>query len=91
VVRLAHTRGSIHFRGGVSRGTNFLWEINGTDGDLQVTLGAPPIIQFAAVSLRRNGEMERKQHQISPMSLSAPVARPDRALRAGNHHAGVER
>jgi predicted dehydrogenase len=51
---------SIHFRGGLSRGTNFLWEINGTDGDLQVTLGAPPVIQFATVSLRgaRNGQME---------------------------------
>src|SRR5438552_1897622 len=28
---------SIHYRGGVSRGTNLLWEINGTDGDLQLT------------------------------------------------------
>src|SRR5207247_10544946 len=28
---------SIHYRGGSSRGTNFLWEINGTEGDLQVT------------------------------------------------------
>jgi len=28
---------AIHYRGGRSRGTNFLWEINGTDGDLQVT------------------------------------------------------
>jgi predicted dehydrogenase len=28
---------SIHYRGGVSRGTNLLWEINGTEGDLQVT------------------------------------------------------
>jgi predicted dehydrogenase len=28
---------SIHYRGGVSRGTNMLWEINGTDGDLQLT------------------------------------------------------
>src|SRR5207237_5272079 len=28
---------SIHYRGGRSRGTNLLWEINGTDGDLQVT------------------------------------------------------
>src|SRR5213596_4079595 len=28
---------SIHYRGGVSRGTNLLWEINGTDGDLQIT------------------------------------------------------
>src|SRR5213596_2688455 len=28
---------SSHYRGGVSRGTNLLWEINGTDGDLQIT------------------------------------------------------
>ena len=28
---------SIHYRGGVSRGTNFLWEINGTEGDLQIS------------------------------------------------------
>src|SRR5438445_11850506 len=28
---------SIHYRGGVSRGPNLLWEINGTEGDLQLT------------------------------------------------------
>src|SRR5438309_6380376 len=28
---------SIHYRGGVARGTNLLWEINGTAGDLQLT------------------------------------------------------
>jgi predicted dehydrogenase len=28
---------SIHYRGGVSRGTNLLWEINGSEGDLQLT------------------------------------------------------
>jgi hypothetical protein len=28
---------SIHYRGGSSRGTNLLWEINGTQGDLQLT------------------------------------------------------
>src|SRR5438034_11701129 len=28
---------SIHYRGGVSRGTNLLWEVNGTEGDLQLT------------------------------------------------------
>lgn len=28
---------AIHYRGGTSRGVNLLWEINGTDGDLQVT------------------------------------------------------
>ena len=43
---------SVHFRGGTSRGTSFLWEINGTDGDLLVTLDAPPVIQFARARLR---------------------------------------
>jgi len=28
---------SVHYRGGQSRGTNLLWEINGTEGDLQIT------------------------------------------------------
>jgi predicted dehydrogenase len=28
---------AIHYRGGYSRGTNLLWEINGTEGDLQLT------------------------------------------------------
>jgi predicted dehydrogenase len=28
---------SIHYRGGVSRGTNLLWEIDGSEGDLQLT------------------------------------------------------
>lgn len=30
---------SAHYRGGLSRGTNFLWEINGTEGDIRVTAG----------------------------------------------------
>lgn len=28
---------SIHFRGGMTRSENFVWEINGTEGDLRVT------------------------------------------------------
>ncbi|HEY0477764.1 MAG TPA: hypothetical protein VGD37_09580, partial [Kofleriaceae bacterium] len=28
---------TIHYRGGISRGTNLLWEINGSEGDLQLT------------------------------------------------------
>jgi predicted dehydrogenase len=27
---------SVHYRGGISRGVNLLWEINGTEGDLQL-------------------------------------------------------
>ncbi|HVX23148.1 MAG TPA: Gfo/Idh/MocA family oxidoreductase [Acidimicrobiales bacterium] len=34
---------SIHLRGGQFRTTNFLWEINGTEGDLQVTAGGGTI------------------------------------------------
>jgi predicted dehydrogenase len=39
---------SVHYRGGVSRGTNLLWEINGTEGDLQVTSagGQPQIFEL---------------------------------------------
>jgi predicted dehydrogenase len=39
---------SVHYRGGYSRGTNLLWEINGTNGDLQVTSdgGQPQIFEL---------------------------------------------
>ncbi|MGV9883156.1 Gfo/Idh/MocA family protein [Streptomyces sp. NPDC003006] len=40
-----------HFRSGLSRGTNFHWEINGTDGDLVVT-GDSGHLQQAAVTVR---------------------------------------
>ncbi|MGE4442379.1 MAG: Gfo/Idh/MocA family protein [Desulfomicrobium sp.] len=30
---------SAHYRGGMSRGTHFLWEINGVNGDIQVVAG----------------------------------------------------
>lgn len=42
---------SIHYRGGVSRGTNLLWEINGTQGDIQVT-GATGHAQIVQLSIR---------------------------------------
>jgi predicted dehydrogenase len=42
---------AVHFRGGRSRGTSFRWEINGTDGDLVVTVD-PPIIQLGRPVLR---------------------------------------
>jgi len=31
---------NVHYRGGVSRGTNFRWEINGTEGDIVATADA---------------------------------------------------
>ncbi|MFD0304510.1 Gfo/Idh/MocA family oxidoreductase [Streptomyces sp. NPDC127119] len=41
---------SVHYRGGKSRSTNFLWEINGTEGDVLVTsdLGH---LQYGLVSI----------------------------------------
>jgi len=41
---------SIHYRGGTSRGTNFLWEINGTEGDIQLTGNSH--LQFGNVTIR---------------------------------------
>lgn len=45
---------SIHYRGGVSHGTNLLWEINGTEGDIQVTgaLGHAQMIQLTVRGAR---------------------------------------
>jgi predicted dehydrogenase len=40
-----------HFRGGHSRGINFCWEINGTDGDLVVS-GPSGMLQVIPVQIR---------------------------------------
>lgn len=45
---------SVHYRGGVCRGTNFLWEINGTEGDIQITsdLGHAQMMQLTVCGAR---------------------------------------
>jgi predicted dehydrogenase len=55
---------AVHYRGGSSAGTNFLWEINGTDGDL-VLRGPTGHLQFdqAEVSGARRGE------ELSPLPV----------------------
>jgi predicted dehydrogenase len=57
---------SIHYRGGLCKGTNFLWEINGTRGDLQLIAGSGGI-QMVPVELRggQNGE------PLKPLPVSA--------------------
>jgi predicted dehydrogenase len=42
---------SLHMRGGVSRGTNLLWEINGSEGDLVVTADTP-FVHFGPLHLK---------------------------------------
>lgn len=70
---------SIHYRGGVSRGTNFLWEVNGTNGDLRATgdMGYPQIVEL---SLSGACGDERALHPIPPHAtedahFSSPAAR----------------
>src|SRR5437667_5904683 len=46
---------SIHYRGGVSRGTNLIWEINGTEGDLQLTAAGGQVQIFEMTVLGGRG------------------------------------
>ncbi|MEV7866823.1 Gfo/Idh/MocA family oxidoreductase [Streptomyces sp. NPDC088124] len=90
---------SLHYRGGSSRGTNLLWEINGTEGDLVVT-GGTGHLQFGQVELRGSrGDEEAlrplavpESYQLAP-GLEGPagiVANAYAQLRAdlaeGTHH-----
>lgn len=60
---------SIHYRGGVSRGTNLLWEINGTDGDIQVT-GANGHGQMVQLSIHGGkGDASRLELMTPPASF----------------------
>jgi len=56
---------SIHYRGGRSRGTNLLWEINGTEGDLQVTAdgGQAQIFEMTV----RGGNGARSSLEVLPV------------------------
>lgn len=59
---------SVHYRGGTCRGTNFLWEINGTDGDLQIT-STSGHAQMMQLDIRgANGEMQEMVPQMPPAS-----------------------
>lgn len=60
---------SIHYRGGMSRGTNLLWEINGTEGDIQVT-GANGHAQIVQLSIRgANGNASNLAPLAPPASM----------------------
>ncbi len=59
---------SIHYRGGMSRGTNLLWEINGTEGDIQVT-GANGHAQLVQLSIQgANGDATEMMPLTPPAS-----------------------
>jgi len=54
---------SVHFRGGTPRPTGFLWEINGTDGDIQLsaTIGHPQMVPLTLTAARSNDSEMRVQ------------------------------
>src|SRR5881409_1343241 len=56
---------SMHYRGGVSRGTNLLWEINGTDGDLQLTAAGGQVQIFEPTV--RGGKGEQSSLEVLPV------------------------
>lgn len=56
---------SVHFRGGTSRGTNFRWEINGTEGDIVVKGSEGGFLQYGQVCLRGGKGVDRELHPIA--------------------------
>ncbi|MBC2640243.1 MULTISPECIES: Gfo/Idh/MocA family protein [unclassified Rhodococcus (in: high G+C Gram-positive bacteria)] len=72
---------SVHFRGGMSAGTNLLWEINGTAGDLVLT-GNFGHLQLANIELRgsRAGSdmavmSPPRRYELAPRDAFAEVPR----------------
>jgi predicted dehydrogenase len=88
---------SIHYRGGRSRGTNLLWEINGTEGDLQVTADGGQAQIFDLTIRGGNGAQSAlevlpvpPQYRLSPLqgpatNVAQAYARFARDYREGTH------
>ena len=88
---------AIHYRGGHSRGTNLLWEINGTEGDLQLTAaGGQAQIFEMTVRGGKGGESSLEllpvpeQYRWSPLqgpgtNVAQAYARFARDYREGTH------
>ncbi len=59
-----------HYRGGSSRSTNFTWEINGTEGDLEIRASSGQA-QVAELTLR-GGRGESKEMVAMPVPSDIP-------------------
>lgn len=71
---------SIHYRGGASRGAKLLWEINGSEGDLQITAdgGHGQIFDLSLAGGRGEEKVLRPmpvppQHRWAPAALAGPA------------------
>lgn len=68
---------SAHYRGGLSRGTNLLWEINGTEGDLQISADAGHAQMFPLTLKGARGEDKELQVLDIPAEYQrAPEVHP---------------
>jgi predicted dehydrogenase len=88
---------SIHYRGGTSRGTNLLWEINGTEGDLQLTAAGGQAQIFELTLRGGNGAQSSlevlpvaQQYRWSPLqgpalNVAQAYARFARDYNGGSH------
>lgn len=88
---------AMHYRGGRSRGTNLLWEINGTEGDLQVTADGGQAQIFELTVRGGNGAQSAlavlpvpPQYRLSPLhgpgtNVAQAYARFARDYRDGTH------
>jgi predicted dehydrogenase len=90
---------SIHYRGGFSRGTNLLWEVNGTEGDLQLIAAGGQAQIFEMEVRGGNGAQPSleilpvpEQYRWSPLQVPGPstnvaqaYARFARDYREGTH------
>ncbi|MCF1422902.1 Gfo/Idh/MocA family protein [Mangrovimonas futianensis] len=61
---------SVHYRGGVSKGTNLLWEINGTEGDIQITADSG---HGQMAQLKISGAKSTDEKGLKPMHPSDAV------------------
>lgn len=83
---------SAHYRGGQSRGTNLLWEINGTEGDLMITADTGHL-QMATTTIRGAQGSGQMQELVVPSSyhLVEPTALTPRAVNVANAYAQIHR
>jgi predicted dehydrogenase len=73
---------SVHYRGGMSLGTNFRWEINGTDGDLVVSANLGHL-QLADLTLHG----AQRDSQLAELAVPDTYFTAGRALARSDPHA----
>jgi predicted dehydrogenase len=77
-----------HYRGGTSQATNFRWEINGTDGDLEIT-AVSGHAQVAELTVRggRGGSGKMTVMPVPASYRTVPADLPERAINVAEAYA----